>query len=113
MLTPGIIGIIVTLVVSALGEWRGQGIGRGPSAESTNRPCRDIAFSPGRDLGRVTVGVGEQDRPSLQRAAPVASGEADGLPAQKKSLHASERATEENRRRREGFVATLRAPAGE
>ena len=38
----------------------------------------------------------------------MAGGEADGLPAQKKSLHASERATEENRKRREGFVATLR-----
>jgi transposase len=38
----------------------------------------------------------------------VAGGEADGLPAQKKSLHASERDTEENRKRREEFVATLR-----
>jgi transposase len=37
----------------------------------------------------------------------VASGEADGLPAQKKSLHAQERDTEENRKRREEFVEVI------
>ena len=37
----------------------------------------------------------------------MASGEADGLPAQKKSLHAQERDTEENRKRREEFVEVI------
>jgi transposase len=37
----------------------------------------------------------------------VAGGEADGLPAQKKSLHAQERDTEENRKRREEFVEVI------
>ena len=37
----------------------------------------------------------------------MAGGEADGLPAQKKSLHAQERDTEENRKRREEFVEVI------
>jgi transposase len=37
----------------------------------------------------------------------VAGGEADGFPAQKKSLHAQERDTEENRKRREEFVEVI------
>ena len=37
----------------------------------------------------------------------MASGEAARLPAQKKSLHAQERDTEENRKRREEFVETI------
>jgi transposase len=37
----------------------------------------------------------------------VAGGEADGLPAEKKSLHAQERDTEENRKRREEFVEVI------
>ena len=37
----------------------------------------------------------------------MAGGEADGLPAQKKSLHAQERDTEENRKRREEFVEAI------
>lgn len=37
----------------------------------------------------------------------MARAEADGSPAQKKSLHATERDTEENRRRREAFVAEI------
>jgi transposase len=37
----------------------------------------------------------------------VAGGEADGLPAQKKSLHAQERDTEENRKRRKEFVEVI------
>jgi transposase len=37
----------------------------------------------------------------------VAGGEAHGLPAQKKSLHAQERDTEENRKRREAFVEVI------
>jgi transposase len=39
----------------------------------------------------------------------VARGEAVRVPAQKKSLHAQERDTEENRKRREEFVQTLRS----
>jgi hypothetical protein len=39
----------------------------------------------------------------------VAGGEADGFPFRKKSLHAQERDTEENRKRREAFVEALRA----
>ena len=37
----------------------------------------------------------------------MAGGEADGFPAQKKSLHAQERDTEENRKRREEFVEVI------
>jgi transposase len=37
----------------------------------------------------------------------VASGKASGVPAQKKSLHAQERDTEENRKRREQFVEVI------
>ena len=37
----------------------------------------------------------------------MAGGEAAGLPAEKKSLHAQERDTEENRKRREEFVAVI------
>ncbi len=73
------------------------------------RTClgRIITFPPGRDIGRVAGGVGAQDLSSLQHTASVASGEADGLPAQKKSLHAQERDTEENRKRREEFVEVI------
>lgn len=39
----------------------------------------------------------------------MASGEASGIPAQKKSLHAQERDTEENQKRRKEFVETLRS----
>jgi transposase len=39
----------------------------------------------------------------------VEGGEADGLPSLKKSLHAAERDTEANRKRREAFVEALRA----
>ena len=43
----------------------------------------------------------------------MAGGEAAGLPAQKKSLHAQERDTEEARRQRRQFVETLRSIAPE
>jgi hypothetical protein len=68
---------------------------------------RDITLPSRRDLSRVTGGVGEQDRPAGEHTASVASGEAAGLPAQKKSLHAQERDTEENRKRREEFVEVI------
>jgi len=68
---------------------------------------RVVAFSARRNVSRVTGRVGEQDRPAGEHTASVAGGEADGLPAQKKSLHAQERDTEENRKRREEFVEVI------
>ena len=47
-------------------------------------------------------------RSDCQHATSVAGGEAFGLSAEKKSLHAQERDTEENRKRRQEFVQTLR-----
>ena len=73
------------------------------------RAClsRVITFPPRCNISRVTGGAGEQDRPAGEHAASVAGGEADGLPAQKKSLHAQERDTEENRKRREEFIEAI------
>ena len=64
------------------------------------RPC-------GCDLSRTAGGVEEKIWPWLQHPASVAGAEADGLPFKKKSLHAQERDTEANRKRRQEFVQAL------
>ena len=61
------------------------------------------------DTAAVTVRAEEADRSWLQRPLFVADPEADEFPAEKKSLHAQERDTEENRKRRAGFLEKIRA----
>jgi transposase len=73
------------------------------------RTCLDrvVTFPPRRNLSRATGGVGDKDRPAGEHPASLARGEAAGLPAKKKSLHAQERDTAENRKRREQFVEVI------
>lgn len=67
------------------------------------------ACSCGCDPGGASGGAGRQVGTAGQYAASVAGCKADGFPAQKKSLHAEERDTAENRKRRAAFVEILRA----
>jgi len=90
-----------------------------PVATGTREPGehdadREVAGeSVGHDAARAPGGTDRSDWLAHQRAAPVARGTQDGIPAQKKSIHAIERDTEINRRRREAFVTELRTVPSE
>lgn len=65
------------------------------------------------DTAPVADGDGKADWSPLRRTVPVAGVAADELPAQKKSLHAAERDTEANRKRRVEFLEKIRATSPE
>jgi len=67
----------------------------------------------GPGSSRAARGTGAHDRRGHQPDADVAGGSGVGPASEKKSLHATERDTEENRRRREVFLDQLRSTAPE
>jgi transposase len=67
----------------------------------------------GPGSSRVARGTGAYDRRGGQPYTDVAGGPGTGPASEKKSLHATERDTEENRRRREVFLDRLRSIAPE
>jgi transposase len=65
------------------------------------------------DFGGIAEGPGRSARRSLVHRAGVERAEAHGSAFEKKSLHAAERDSQQNRQRREEFVAKIRATAPE
>jgi len=65
------------------------------------------------DTAPIADGDGKADRSPLRRTVSVAGVEADELPAQKKSLHAAERDSEANQKRRIEFLEKIRATSPE
>ena len=65
------------------------------------------------DTAAVAIRAEKADRRWLQRPLFVADLETDEFPAEKKSLHAQERDTEENRKRRAEFLEKIRATSPE
>ena len=102
---------------------------RGPQAQRSSgtevlparpaQPARPASTGPAVDRQRrldtaaVAVRAEKADRSWLQRPLFVADPEADEFPAEKKSLHAQERDTEENRKRRAEFLGKIRAVSPE
>jgi len=80
---------------------------RSQVSSGSGRACGSGVGSARRNLVRVAGRVAAPLRASLRHGVPLAGSPADGNPAEKKSLHAAERDTEANHKRREEFVHTL------
>ena len=85
------------------------------SAQPTQRGSAGPAVDRQRrmDAAGVAVGAEKADRVWLQHSLFVAALEADEFPAEKKSLHAAERDTEANQKRRAEFLEKIRATSPE
>ncbi len=70
---------------------------------------RTFGAERGSNPARIADGDGKADRSPLRGAVFMAGIETDELPAQKKSLHAAERDTEANQKRRAEFLETIRS----
>src|ERR1035437_1278677 len=87
---------------TAVPPWPQQPTQQKSVGRTADAPCR-------LDAARVAGWTGKADRSSLQHLVFVDGLEADEFPAEKKSLHAAERDTEANQKRRREFLEKIRA----